>query len=61
MGDPEVLTDISFLELSTLLFELRLTNGVKLDYKDDVIENLAASYLAGVSMHCSWLQPALQE
>ena len=39
MGHPEVLTNLDWLELSTLPFELRPTNSIKLDDKGDVTEN----------------------
>ena len=50
MGHPKVLTDLDWLELSTLPFELRPTNSVKLDNKGYVIENPADVHSAGILM-----------
>lgn len=37
MGDPEVLTDLTFIPISTLPFELRPTNTIELDDEGNVI------------------------
>ena len=59
MGHPEVLTDLDWKELSTLPFELRPTNGIKLDDKGDVIENPADAYSSGIPMQRARQQPLL--
>lgn len=61
MGDHEVLTDLNFLELSTLPFELRPTNGITLDYDSDAIEDPADSYSTGAPMQRAWPHPTLRE
>ena len=48
MGHPEVFTNLDWLELSILPFELRPTNIIKLDNKGDVIENPVDVHSAGI-------------
>ena len=55
--DPEVLTDLNCLGLSTLPFELHPTDGIKIDYKGDVLKHLSDLHLAGIPMQCARIQP----
>ena len=70
MGDAEVFTNLTFISLSTLPFELRPTNSIKLDNKGNVINtnpdydaelNVADAYASGVPMQRARLQINLPE
>ena len=61
MGHSKVLTDRDWLELSTLPFELRPMNSVKLDNKGTVIENPADVHSAGIPMQRARQQLLLRE
>ena len=61
MGHPEVLTDLDWMELSTLPFELRPTNSIKLDDKGDVTEKNPDVHSAGIPMQCARQQLCLRE
>ena len=39
MGNPEVFTNLKFIEISTLPFELHPTNSIKLDAQGNVMGN----------------------
>ncbi|MDB4430361.1 hypothetical protein N9140_00205, partial [bacterium] len=43
MGDPEVFTDLDFIQVSTLPFELRPTNSIVLDSKGNIVNNNRAN------------------
>ena len=38
LGHHEVFTNLEFIQISTLPFELRPTNSIKLDLKGNIIE-----------------------
>ena len=61
MGHPEVLTDLDWMELSTLPFELRPTNRIKLDDKGDVIKNPPDVQSAGIPMQRARQELQLRE
>ena len=61
MGQPKVLTNLDWLELSILPFELRPTSRIKLDSKGDVIENPADAHSAGIPMKRAQQQLLLRE
>ena len=52
MGDPEVFTNLSFISISTLPFELRPNNSIKLDSRGKVVSpnpNYDADSAANIS------------
>ena len=69
MGDSEVYTDLKHYPLSTLLFELRPTNSIKLDSGGDVVrpafeeyaEQYPDQYAAGIPMNRARCQSELPE
>ena len=70
MGDPEAYTDLTFVPLSTLPFELRPTTSIYLDSEGDVVQptsdynienNLADAYSSGVPMQRACSQTDIPE
>ena len=69
MGDMEVYTDLTFVDVSTLPFELRPANTIRLDSQGDVVQGVlefdadtddADAYSAGVMMQSARLQVICQ-
>ena len=65
MGDMEVYTDLTFVDVSTLPFELRPANSIRLDSQGDVVQgvlecyadtDVADAYSAGVPMQRACLK-----